>query len=121
MDSEMLSKIHKKFADEQQCKNERCHGYFLDKEPQDYCPMCRRKGWGTKEVEKDRDLVYREVDTTKLQSQVDDLKKVVEGLKGQLDKKKGFKTKKCPKCDREFTPLSPNQKLCQSCRDSLTK
>lgn len=120
MDNEMLKKIHPKFADEQQCKNERCHGYFLDKEPQDYCPMCRRKGFGQGNVDEDKDLIYREVNTTKLQAQVDELKKVVESLTEQASKKKKFNPKKCS-CGTEFIPVSGNQQICSGCRDNLTK
>jgi len=120
MDKEALAKIHPKFRNEQQCKNEKCGGYFLDKNQQEYCPACRRKGWGQKEVKNEGDLVYKEVNATELQAQVNELKKTVESLTQQLTKRKQLKPKKCSQCGKEFVPTSPNQKICQECRSKLT-
>lgn len=120
MNNDSLVKLNSKFADERKCKNEKCGGYFLSKEPQDYCPLCREKGFGNGDVEKDKDLVFKEVNMTKLQSQVDDIERRLKLVEGHSDKKKTFKPKKCA-CGKEFTPVSGNQQLCQSCRDKLIK
>jgi methionyl-tRNA synthetase len=108
MDSANLEKINPKFVDERKCKNERCGAFFLDKEPQDYCPFCRERGIIGEE---NKDVLYKETDTTKLAEEVKLLKK---------SPKKEFKPKKCSMCGKKFTPASPNQQICSVCRATLT-
>jgi len=121
MNNDALTKIHPKFANEKQCKNPKCAGYFLSKVPQDYCPLCREKGFGSGDVEEDGDLVYREVNTIKLQEQVNKIDQRLKLVEERLDKKRKFSPKKCTKCGEKFMPLSPNQKICGACRDKLIK
>lgn len=119
MDS--LEKIHPKFVDEKQCKNSKCAGYFLDKKPQDYCPACRRKGYDKGEVDENQDIIFEEVNMTKLKTKVDDIDERLQLIEGRFNKKKTFRPKKCVNCEEKFKPASPNQQLCNSCRDRLTK
>lgn len=119
MDNANLKKIHAKFIDERKCKNERCGAFFLDKEPQDYCPLCRERGIADEE---DKDVLYRETDTTKLAEQVKLLTEKITLLEeAKEDKpKKEFKPKKCANCGEKFIPVSPNQQICSKCRATLT-
>lgn len=116
-----LEAIHSKFKNEKQCKNSRCAGYFLDKEPQDFCPACRRKGFDKGEGDKNPDMVFEEVNMTKLKERVDTLEERIEIIEARFNKKKTFRPKKCVNCENEFKPVSPNQQLCTECRDRLTK
>jgi len=117
------TKIHKKFADEKQCQNPRCGGYFLSKEPKEYCPGCEAKGIGNPEKE----YFYKEVNTENLAKQVAELRERIEVLEktalkkaNRSHKKKTFEDKKCANCGKKFTPAAPNQQLCSSCRKALT-
>jgi len=116
-----LEAIHSKFKDEQQCKNSRCAGYFLDKEPQNYCPACRRKGYDKGPVEENTDIIFEEVNMTKLKERVDGIDERLQLIEKRFNKKKTFKPKKCVNCENEFNPTSPNQQLCTECRDRLIK
>jgi hypothetical protein len=120
MDSANLEKINPKFVDERKCKNERCGAFFLDKEPQDYCPFCRERGIIGEE---NKDVLYKETDTTKLAEEVKLLTEkitLLEATKDEKSPKKEFKPKKCSMCGKKFTPASPNQQICSVCRATLT-
>lgn len=127
MNKNALIKLNPKFKNERKCKNERCGGYFLSETPQDYCPLCREKGFGEDSVveglitaEEKKNLLFDEVNTTKLRIKVNDIDRRLKLIEEHLEKKKTFKPKKCS-CGKEFTPVSGNQQICESCREKLTK
>jgi len=131
MNKNALIKLNKKFANERQCKNSRCGGYFLSEADEEYCPMCREKGIDKVDVErKQEDVLYTEVNVVELAKRVagleDRLVKLEEAIKlvgldklRKEPKPKEFKSKKCENCGKKFTPASGNQSICHPCRDIL--
>lgn len=117
------SKIHPKFANEKVCKNPRCGGYFLSEVPKDYCPTCEERGVTPLPT---KDILYKEINTEKLQARITELERKVEILekttlrKANRVESRTFEDKKCTNCGKDFTPTAPNQQICVGCREILT-
>lgn len=123
MNKVLLSKLNPKFANERQCKNAHCGGYFLSKTDEEYCPMCKEKGTDKVDIErKQEDVLYTEVNVVELSkrvAEIDDRLTKLEESYQKIAKSKQFKPKKCSNCGKKFTPGSGNQQICNPCRDIL--
>jgi hypothetical protein len=122
MEQKNLEKLHSKFAREYCCKE--CQGYHLADDANnkpEFCPRCVERGLDKKYNTKD--VLYSEVNVAELANQVESLKAELERLqtkeKPKREMPKSFKPKDCVDCGTEFTPQSPAQKICSSCRDKL--
>ena len=114
-----LELIHPKFANEHQCSA--CGGYFLNPEKDvARCPRCVRLNRVSK-IEEAKDILYKDVSVVELSKQVAELQTTITELQKDKteSKPKEFKSKPCASCDKKFTPASPAQKICKSCRDEL--
>ena len=120
-----LELIHDKFKDEHQCTA--CGGYFLDKDKSvERCPRCTRLNRVAR-IKAPGDVLYKDVNVSELSKQVAELQEHIAKLsrdqepenKGVNKKPKTFKPKPCAGCDTEFTPKSPAQKICETCREAL--
>jgi hypothetical protein len=117
MDIKNLEKVHPKFKNERQCKNPKCGGYFLSEKPEDYCPLCRKRGVDKVENNPDN-VVHTEVNMTELAKKVAELEAQL--AEAKRPKPKSFKPKDCANCEKKFTPSAANQQICDPCREVLT-
>ncbi len=119
-----LELIHDKFKIEHQCTA--CGGYFLDPDKSvERCPRCVRLNRVAR-IKAPGDVLFKDVNVTELSKQVAELQAKILSMSKDKEpelveekKPRTFKPKPCAGCDKEFTPQSPAQKICDSCREEL--
>ena len=124
MKHKRLELIHDKFKIEHQCTT--CGGYFLDKDMSvERCPRCVRLNRVAR-IKQPGDVLFKDVNVAELSKQVAELQEALAKLTGNKEPEpekekvpKVFKAKPCAGCDKSFTPKSPAQKICETCREEL--